>query len=154
MLGRLSRGPGWLSGGMCWRGSFGSTRSIRVPVTALLKHLGSGTSSCPAHNVIFIGSAASRPAALRAGKVQLGSNAVQQEHVNLSAGQPRDVQGKEPSGFFIFCNEALKRIFFPPSLHTLERGREGPPAQYEKVTFKKSNSLEAKANGTRLFAFV
>lgn len=70
---------------------------------------------------------------------------MQQEHVNLSAGKSGDDQGKEePSGFFIFCNEALNKMIFFPTLHTLERGREGPPTLYEKVTSKKTNSLEAK----------
>lgn len=45
-------------------------------------------------------------------------------------------------------------IYFFQSLHTLERGREEPPTLYEKVTFKKSNSLEARANGNCLFGFV
>lgn len=51
---------------------------------------------------------------------------------------------------FFFCNEALKKTVFPPNLHTLERGREGPPSRCGKVTFK-SNSLEVKANGSCLF---
>lgn len=103
----------------------------------------------------------SGPAALRPGKVKLGNcgQATMRCSRNMlifRLGDPRMVREKESlqiSSFFVM--KPCKRFFFFfCSLHTLERGREGPPAQYEKVTFKKSNCLEEKANGTCLFAFV
>lgn len=81
----------------------------------------------------------------KAWELRSSDKAMQQEHINLLAGQAGDVQGKE---------EPIYLFFFFQSLHTLERGREGPPTLYEKVTFKKSNSLEARANGNCLFGFV
>lgn len=126
------------------QGAHGASES---PATELREPLGSGSSSCSAAiwSALVQRSCCPETREGKAWELRPSNNAMQQEHVNLSAGKSGDDQGKEePSGFFIFCNEALNKMIFFPTLHTLERGREGPPTLYEKVTFKKTNSLEAK----------